>query len=166
MVGFCRNFFALTTLSCPTTTKVIFDAAQKAVELAMLGQLDEASAILSLLAHHHLSETVEERDNRSFNQRIPRETPFLYEVFEILPSGVREVDKLYSEEELQSLEEQLLRGIRPCLKQEAAIDITRHATEADFEKLDNLVKKTLESGDPWLNAMTGASVCLSFRITH
>ncbi|KUL92208.1 hypothetical protein ZTR_02586 [Talaromyces verruculosus] len=58
MAGFCRNFFALTTLRRPTT-EVIFNAAQKAVELAMLGQIDEASAIFAILAQHNRSETVE-----------------------------------------------------------------------------------------------------------
>lgn len=160
MAGFCRNFFALTTLRS-STTEVISSAARKAVELAMLGQIDEASAIFAILAQHHRSETVEERDNRLFNQRIPRNTPFLYELFETLPPSVGEVDKLNSEEELQRLEEQFHREIRPSFGPEAAIDTSRHATEADFEKLNSLVKKTLESGDRWLNVTTGASVCLS-----
>lgn len=160
MAGFCRNFFALSTLRSPTTG-VIFNAAQKAVELAMLGQIDEASAIFAILAQHHRSETVEERDNRPFNQRIPRNTPFLYEIFETLPPGVGEVDRLNDEEELQRLEEHFLHEIRPSFGPEAAIDISRHATEADFEKLNSLVKKTLASGDSYLNATTGASVCLS-----
>lgn len=157
MSGFCRNFFALTTLSS-SSTGVISTAAQKAVELAMLGQIDEASTIFAILAEHHRSETVEERDNRQFNQRIPRVTSFLYEIFETLPPGVGEVDKLSSEEELQRLEEQFLREIRPSFALEARIEASRHATEADFEKLNSLVKETLKSGDPYLNAMTGASV--------
>lgn len=127
----------------------------------MLGQIDEASAIFAILAQHHRSETVEERDNRPFNQRIPRNTPFLYEIFETLPPGVGEVDRLNDEEELQRLEEHFLHEIRPSFGPEAAIDISRHATEADFEKLNSLVKKTLASGDSYLNATTGASVCLS-----
>jgi hypothetical protein len=91
-------------------------------------------------------------------------TPFLYEIFETLPPGVGEVDKLNGEDELQRLEEQFLREIRPSLGPRKGIDITRNATEADFEKLNSLVKKTLESGDPHLNAMTGASVRLSLFV--
>jgi hypothetical protein len=164
MSGFLRGFFALTTFSGSSTTGVISTAAQKAVELAMLGQIDEASAIFAILAQHHRSEHAEERDNRPFNQSIPRVTPFLYEIFETLPPGVGEVDKLNGEDELQRLEEQFLREIRPSLGPRKGIDITRNATEADFEKLNSLVKKTLESGDPHLNAMTGASVRLSLFV--
>ncbi|RAO74290.1 uncharacterized protein BHQ10_010302 [Talaromyces amestolkiae] len=51
--------------------------------------------------------------------------------------------------------------MRSSLGPEEVIDITRNVTEADFENLNSLVKKTLESADPHLNAMTGASFILT-----
>lgn len=160
MTGFLRGFFDL-TLSRSSTIGVISAAAHKAVELAMLGQIDEASAIFAFLAQHYHSEDAEEHDSCPFNRMIPRETPFMYEIFETLPPGVGEVDKIYGEDELQRLEDQFLGEIGPNFGIRNAIDITRNATEADFEKLNSLVKETLGSGDAHLNAMTGGSVSLS-----
>lgn len=76
----------------------------------------------------------------------------------LCPPGVGGVDKLRSEEELQRLEEQFLREIRPGFALEARIEASGHATEAGFQKLNRLVKETLKSGDPNLNTMAGASV--------
>ena len=86
MTVFLRGFFDL-TLSRSSTIGVISAAAHKAVDLAMLGQIDEASAIFASLAQHYRSENAEDHDNFPFNQMIPRVTPFMYEIFDALPPG-------------------------------------------------------------------------------
>jgi hypothetical protein len=125
------------------TTSVVLGATRAAIDLGMLGCVDEGHSLITLV-------TSPPYDNLILTRIIPNTIQFLYEATgKELPPGVEKLDNAG----LDSLEQELNERL-PYLAD--GVDVV-NGSEEDYETLQKWIQD-LEANDPWVDATTGYSV--------
>lgn len=148
MVGFLNDLSPRSILYTRSIVSVASDTAHAAVDLGMLGCVEEAHSIIALLA-----------ENSSLTEAIPDTIQFLYEATgQEIPSGVEKLDSAG----LDSLEQEL-NDFLPYLAD--GVDVV-NGNEKDYETLQAWIQELEAEDADFLDATTGYSVCFfSFSFT-
>ncbi|CRG83095.1 hypothetical protein PISL3812_00443 [Talaromyces islandicus] len=129
------------------TVTIASSAARVAVDLGMLGCVEEAHSLITLLTEH--SNPSPPYQNLILTRGIPDAIHFLYEATgQNPPPAVEKLDNAG----LDSLEQELNERL-PYLAD--GVDVV-NGNEKDYESLQKWIQE-LEAGDPWLDATTGFS---------